>query len=43
MIKIKTTPTTPMAMMISDFRPCGGGSDGKASDTERKGTIIVAF
>ena len=37
MIKINTTPpATPMAIMISDFRPCGGGSDGKASDTERK-------
>ena len=23
-------------MTISGFRPCGGGSDGKASDTERK-------
>lgn len=30
----RTPPTTPTT--ISGFRPCGGGSDGKASDTERK-------
>ena len=34
MIKInRTPPTTPMAIMISCFSPCEGGSD--ASDTER--------